>query len=346
MTVALTENRSTLPEGYTLRPAAMADLPACVALFNTYSRMMYGLEEFSESDLRTEWTSPGLSIEESFRVVVSPQNEIVGYIEVWDTHSVPVHPWVWWRVHPDLDVERIGTVLLAWADERCHQAIAKCPPEARVAYRCGSKTGYTPAENAMKNLGMQHIRYSWTMQIVFDTAPLPTSMPDGFSIRSYQHPADLENVYQTVNDSFRDHFGFVEESLEAGLERWQHWVEGDEKFDPSLWFMAIHETSGEVAAVSLCAPEALNDPLMGWVNVLGVRRPYRKNGLGLALLQHSFHELHQRGKNKVALGVDASNLTGATRLYEKAGMHVYREMALYEKEIRPGVELSTTQVNE
>jgi hypothetical protein len=34
--------------------------------------------------------------------------------------------------------------------------------------------------------------------------------------------------------------------------------------------------------------------------------------------------------------VDASNPTGATRLYEKVGMHIAVEDVLYEKELRPG----------
>jgi hypothetical protein len=38
--------------------------------------------------------------------------------------------------------------------------------------------------------------------------------------------------------------------------------------------------------------------------------------------------------------VDAENLTGALRLYEKAGMHVHRQFDLYEKELRPGKEIS------
>jgi hypothetical protein len=32
---------------------------------------------------------------------------------------------------------------------------------------------------------------------------------------------------------------------------------------------------------------------------------------------------------------------GATRLYEKAGMSVQRQYVTYEKELRPGVDLST-----
>ncbi len=81
---------------------------------------------------------------------------------------------------------------------------------------------------------------------------------------------------------------------------------------------------------------------MGWVGSLSVRRPWRRRGLGLALLLHSFHALQERGKARVGLGVDAQNLTGATRLYEKAGMHSdpRRQWSVYEKELRPGIELS------
>jgi len=41
------------------------------------------------------------------------------------------------------------------------------------------------------------------------------------------------------------------------------------------------------------------------------------------------------------LGVDAQNLTGALRLYERAGMHVAVQNDSYQKELRAGVELST-----
>jgi RimJ/RimL family protein N-acetyltransferase len=61
----------------------------------------------------------------------------------------------------------------------------------------------------------------------------------------------------------------------------------------------------------------------------------------MALLQHSFHAFSQRGLRKVGLGVDAQSLTGATRLYEKAGMRPdpARQFSAYEKELRPGIDL-------
>lgn len=75
--------------------------------------------------------------------------------------------------------------------------------------------------------------------------------------------------------------------------------------------------------------------------MLGVRRPWRKRGIALALLRHSFSELRRRGKTSVKLGVDSHSLTGATRVYERAGMSVSMEIRSYEKELRPGVDLST-----
>jgi ribosomal protein S18 acetylase RimI-like enzyme len=52
----------------------------------------------------------------------------------------------------------------------------------------------------------------------------------------------------------------------------------------------------------------------------GVRRPWRRRGLGLALLRRAFGEFQRRGERLVQLGVDAASPTGATRLYERVGM--------------------------
>jgi mycothiol synthase len=41
-------------------------------------------------------------------------------------------------------------------------------------------------------------------------------------------------------------------------------------------------------------------------------------------------------KRRVALHVDAESPTGATRLYEQAGMRVLYEVDIYEKELRAG----------
>jgi mycothiol synthase len=66
----------------------------------------------------------------------------------------------------------------------------------------------------------------------------------------------------------------------------------------------------------------------------------------MALLLHAFGEFYRRGVRTVGLGVDAQSLTGATRLYERAGMSVIAQFERYEKELRPGIDLSTKALAE
>ncbi|HEY2979672.1 MAG TPA: GNAT family N-acetyltransferase, partial [Anaerolineales bacterium] len=134
-------------------------------------------------------------------------------------------------------------------------------------------------------------------------------------------------------EAFRDHWGHTP----GTFERWQHWLTGRPDFDPTLWLIAYDTSSAggdQIAGYSLCKYRMG----IGWVGTLGVRRSWRKQGLGLALLYASFGELYRRGKPVIGLGVDAANPTGATRLYQKVGMQVAKEYVFYEKEFRSGRE--------
>jgi len=144
---------------------------------------------------------------------------------------------------------------------------------------------------------------------------------------------------QAVDEAFEDHWGHVDRSGDQErIERFRHSIESDQEFDPSIWYLAMDQD--KIAGVALCSPRLGSDRETGQVNVLGVRRQWRKRGLGLALLNHAFGEFCARGYQQVVLGVDTQNFSGATRLYKKAGMEVARELVVYEKELRPGEELS------
>ncbi len=117
-------------------------------------------------------------------------------------------------------------------------------------------------------------------------------------------------------------------------------IDNDEDFDPSIWYLA--KDGDQIAGVCQCSNKITEDPEMGWVDRLCVLRPWRRRGLGTAMLQTAFKEFYRRGKKRVGLVVDATSLTNATRLYEKAGMHVTRQYNTYHLEIRPGEDLTTT----
>ena len=64
-----------------------------------------------------------------------------------------------------------------------------------------------------------------------------------------------------------------------------------------------------------------------------MRRPWRRRGLGEALLRESFLRFAERGKRAAGLGVDAENTTGAVALYERVGMHVVRRSDTWERTV-------------
>ena len=344
MNAIMEKSRIKLPKGFTVRGANLDDIEPAIELFNTWSQALILQDDVTDAGaIRNEWRSPGFDPTRDIRVIFSPDARMVGYIEVWTTVKPPVHPWLWGRVHPDFGGLGIGTWLMQWAEERALKVLDEVPADLRIAPRVGTYRAATESKRLFEDMGYRQIRSSYNMQIDMDEAPPAPVWADGITPKIFNPETDTEAVYWADDEAFRDHFGHIDMPFEEGFTRFKHFMMG-EGFDPTLWFLAMD--GDEVAGVSLCRPRAYDDPDMGYVNSLAVRRPWRKKGLGLALLRHSFGEFYRRGKRKVSLGVDAENLTGALRLYEKAGMYVSRAFDLYEKTFREGREVSVVSLKE
>jgi mycothiol synthase len=332
-----------LPADFTVRGATLDDIERAQRLFRRWSQSTLGWDESGTTEnLVQQWQTPGFDPAQDIRLVFAPNGDLAGYMETFTDKKPAVHPDLWGRVDPDYEGLGIGTWMMRWGEAHVQKVIPTLPPESRFAPRTGI---WHPAEKSRKlfeDLGYHYIRSFYQMEIEMD-APVPEPVfPDGITLRTYNPETDLMAVYQASQDAFRDHFGFVEQPLEEGLERFKHhWI--NEEMDPTLLFLALD--GEEIAGINLCRSRSFDDPEVGWVGTLGVRRPWRKRGIGLALLRHSFNEFYRRGYRKAGLGVDAQNLTGALGLYEHAGMHVKRAIDNYEKELRPGMELSVQSLS-
>ena len=335
--------RLELPAGFTARGATLQDVEPAMALFNRWSRAVIGRDEFSSAEpIREEWQAPGVNLADDTRHIFAPSGELIGHVEVWTNSNPLVHPELWARLDPAYEDLGIGTWMMHWAEQRALRALPQVPAGLRFAPRVGCYRQATKARQLFEDMGYRHIRSLYHMLIEMD-APVPEpALPKGITLRTYDPGSDAQAVYMAENEAFRDHFGHVERPFEEGFERWKRDRE-HEGYDPTLYFLAMD--GDEIAGVNLCRPHSIYETDRGWVRSLGVRRAWRQRGLGLALLRHSFNEFYRRGKRKVGLGVDAENLTGALRLYENAGMRVDKAYDTYEKELRPGREISVQSLS-
>ncbi len=338
---SITTTANHLPAGYRMRPLAREDAPAVAALVNWCYLDEVGAKATDEADVLNEWGTPGFDMAADTRAIVAPDGTLAAIAECWNITEPRVRPYLFARVHPAHRDRGLGSALLQWGEERARAAIPGLPPEARVVLRAGTFNTVRDAQTLLENAGFTHVRTFYRMLIEMDAPPPAPAWPDGITVRTLgTGKDDLRAAYEASQDVFRDHWGH----LPIRFETWLHWVENNPDFDPALWYLAMDGDT--IAGYCFCLPKMPEDPGLGWVDELGVRRAYRRHGLGQALLQHAFGELWQRGTRKVGLGVDASSLTNATRLYERVGMHVARETWQYEKELRPGIELSTQTVED
>lgn len=322
-----------LPEGFTARGASMSDIELVFRFFNRWSRSVIGRDEFADpQSIREEWQFPGADPAEDTRLVFAPNGELAGYIEVWSTTEPNPHPELWGRVDPSYEAMGVGTWLLHWAEQRALQSLAHLPAGLRFAPRVGSFRQAEKAKRLFEEFGYRHVRTYYHMLIEMD-APVPApEFPEGIELRLFIKAEHDATVWQAQNEAFHDHWNHEDVSF----EEWKYDRIEDSAFDPTLWFLAMDGGSAELAGYVIGRAHAFYDPTVGWVRSLGVRRPWRKRGIGLALLRQAFHEFYRRGIRKVGLGVDAQNLSGALRLYENAGMHVDQAFDFFEKELRPG----------
>lgn len=314
------------PVGYVLRVAMFEDAQGVTDLINATDVAEGALAEESVEETLQRWNENGFDMAHGAWVVETADGLIVGYEECQDEH----HDGTLWAdgyVHPEHRGRGIGTVMMRLAEQRAREMMGTYPAETQIEMIVHSYSHDQSASEIFSAQGFHVIRHYWRMEIEMQDAPAVPVPPAGITIRTFVPERDERATHAAVVEAFLDHWQWVAPTFED-------WVQsrvGAEWFDPSLWFIAIDQASGEIAGCSL---GRIRGEDTGWVNSLGVRRTWRKQGLGMALLQYSFAEFYRRGLRRVGLGVDAGSLTGATRLYERAGMHVAQRYDRFVKVLR------------
>ncbi len=325
----MTMTETAVLKDFVVRPATMDDLQAAYELAVKCENFDMGESETTFNEAQLAWQNPDFNLQTDLWLVFTPEGKLVARGVLIDSPAVMMYAGS--NIDPDFRGRGIGTYLQKLQEERARKSIAKAPEGARVVLTKGTVSTNLDAKRLYEQSGYSLVRHFYDMVVEMTELPPAPQLPPHIQIRTFEKGMERA-VYNADEEAFRDHWGFVE----GKFEDWEHQFFNNKSFDPTLWFLAMD--GDEIAAITL----GNNDgPQKGWIDTVGTRRPWRKQGLALALLHHAFGEFYKRGRSRVGLGVDASSLTGATRLYEKAGMHVARQFDRYQKELRSGQDLST-----
>jgi len=290
-----------------IRPATLDDANRLAAFMGRCTLAHQGVRRDSADEMRRRLTQPGTDPALD-TWLVEEEDEIVGFAQAWVEPEAVV---CYVRVDPEHRGLGIGKTLLEHAATRAHALV----PEPTL-----HATSWPRDESAAPLLeasGFEPVRYLSLMTIELAQPELPR-WPGSIEVRALDDGADLRPIHEIQQAIFPER--------RQSFEEWTHEYSG---FDPSLWFLAEDETG--IAGFALCLPGLAEDPDAGYVSELGVRPDRRGEGLGLALLQHTFVEFDRRGRQRVSLHVDVDNLTGALRLYTRAGMRPDPRLVVWQR---------------
>ncbi|HLZ22697.1 MAG TPA: GNAT family N-acetyltransferase [Ktedonobacterales bacterium] len=311
-----------------VRPPTEANIPSILALIAADDIAHTGeADPWSADDIRSEWI--GVDLDHDAWIIETADGQVVGYAMLFyratDGNIERFHLDSY--VHPAFTGRGIGTDLLRRLEARARELVTDTPSDRSVVLQSGTIAHDTAARRLLESRGYNLVRHFWRMRIDMTGAPPTPRWPEGITVRECVAGQDERVFFDTLEEAFQDHWGHTP-------HEYGEWLKHNVKtasFDPSLWFLAL---DGMEPAGALRGKQMADGS--GWVNTLGVRRPWRKRGLGRALLLQAFDTFYRRGVSSVALGVDAQNPTGATHVYEAAGMRIVREFAIYEKQLRAG----------
>ncbi len=304
----------------------LSDLSAVIDIYHTIDDVL-GVDRWITAEMLANFLELPTINPEVDTCIVQRGDRVVAYAD-FEFSAVTGRAWMEGVVHPDHWGEGIGSQLLAWGEARAWaRAEAELAADKSLSLRVNASSRNADAIHLFEQRGFEQIRTFYRMRIDFTQLIEPAPLPDGIELRPFDRDQHAHAVYEAHEESFSDHWGFERDSF----EEWSNYALNYAGQDLSMWLVAWE--GDEIAGICINRPNE-QDPAMGWVGSLGVRRPWRKRGLGLSLLQHSFRLFQDHGYLRAGLGVDASSLTNAVALYQRAGMHVHTRSLVYRKMLR------------
>jgi mycothiol synthase len=317
-----------LPEAPKIRGLAFrhfhgeADFPNIAAVMNASVGADGGSERISAAELANIYAHPIDWDTQLDVLLVELDGTLIGYANTeWREeddgacpHFINLHLVAEWRGFGlELAMQRYM--------ERCAQVAASAEPNhARHWFASNVPETWQTHIKILQTSGYAPVRTYFQMQRCL-TGALPVAvLPIGLQLRN-PLPQHYRAIWEAGEECFRDQRDHVAPSEASYLA----WV-GTPGLDPSLWLVAWNGDQVAGAAINV-----IHQGTWGETDDLFVRAPWRKQGLGRALLAGTLQLFKARGLTTAGLGVDAENVSGALSLYESLGYRTYQRVGSYRK---------------
>ncbi|PKO13946.1 MAG: hypothetical protein CVU39_16325 [Chloroflexi bacterium HGW-Chloroflexi-10] len=330
----------SVKDRYLLEPASLVDVDQVTALINVCSQEVIGKNEMDPGELLADWQDPSINLDEDTLKVLDG-NRLIAYADLLGNSPPYVRFWTWVRVHPEYRGLGLGWVLNHWVEQRARFYMQQAQADTQVVISSFINRRDSLTLALLRDLGAEATRYSWVMERDLDHSLPQPCWPEGVRVFNPQ-PQDARKVYQLQRDAFKDHWGYVETPFEEGFQHFTTAYLNEPFYNPDLWFVA--EAEDEWVGMLISTAGSSYGKEYAWVGSVGVRRYWRKQGVGKALLLQAMNAVKACGSSRIGLSVDSQSLTGATHLYEGVGMYVAEEYVRMEKELRAGLDLRTRDV--
>jgi mycothiol synthase len=271
-----------------MRVATLDDVDGVYELLDVRSRAAFGVSEVVRSNVEADFRRVAAD-----RWIAEQGGAIAGYAHLLPTHDIVIAT----------AEAAVADALLAQVEERARELglgeiVTIVVPEDEPVHALVRRGGFTHHHDILR---------MWRR--LDGVLPSP-AWPEGIIVRAYTD-ADGERVHALLDEAYAawDRTYVPQEHAD-----WLAFMTDHDEFDPAMWLLV--EREGELVA---CALHWKEQQRRGWVKDIVVRASERGNGLGTSLLQAGFQEYARRGAEQVGLKVDATNPTGAPRLYERAG---------------------------
>jgi ribosomal protein S18 acetylase RimI-like enzyme len=311
------------------RPATLTDAPALTDLFNASKRADGMPDEVrSVEEITHELEDPGTHLEADTQVGLGRDGRLLAWGSVWCriTARHLARAVIFGDVHPEARRQGVGRALLAWelarADDRLATELDPTLPRRVDLYASDVAAGRAALA---RSAGMTPVRWFSKMTRSLTEPVAHADVPAGLEMIAWADDRSDASL-DALNDAWRDHWGYEPMPPEV----WRYRTHEDAAFLAPASRLAVDDD--QVAGLVLCSEQAAqvgDEGRTAWLDLIAVRRAWRKRGVASALIAASLVALADEGFRTAALDVDSASPTGALGVYERHGFRVKRTETVY-----------------